>query len=69
LKLLNCLNIDDDVPLNMVHEDDTIYDDISDDDIVEPPEGDPNCMCCIIIMFYLPLMCYIYIIVDTNFCI
>jgi hypothetical protein len=48
LELHNHLNIDskseDDVPLNMLHEDDTIYDDTSDDDIVEPPEGDPNCM-------------------------
>jgi hypothetical protein len=55
LELLNCLNIDsdseDDVPLNMLHEDDTIYDDTSDDDIVEPPKRDPNCMCCIIVMF------------------
>jgi hypothetical protein len=46
-ELHNHLNIDseseDDVPLNMLHEDDTIYDDTS-DDIVEPPEGDPNCM-------------------------
>jgi hypothetical protein len=73
LELLNQLNIDsnsdDDVPLNMLHEDDTIYDDTSDDDIVELPEGDPNCMCCIIVMFYLYLICYIYIIVSTNFCI
>jgi hypothetical protein len=73
LELLNHFNIDsdsdNDVPLNMLHEDDTIYDGTSDDDIVEPPEGDPNCMCCIIVMFYLHLICYIYIIVDTNFCI
>jgi hypothetical protein len=71
LELLNRLNIDsgsdDDVPLNMLHEDDTIYDDTSDDYIVEPPEGDPNCMCCIIVMFYLPLICYIYILLILIF--
>jgi hypothetical protein len=71
LELLNRLNIDsdseDDVPLNVLRMDDSIYDDTSDDDIVELPEGDPNCMCCIILMFYLPLICYIYITVDTNF--
>jgi hypothetical protein len=72
LELLNRLNIDsdseDDVTLNVLHMDDSIYDDTSDDDIVELPEGDPNCMCCIILMFYLPMICYIYITVDTNFC-
>jgi hypothetical protein len=73
LELLNRLNIDsdseDDVPLNVLHMDDSIYDDSSDDDIVEPTEGDPNCMCCIILLFYLPLICYIYITIDSNFCI
>jgi hypothetical protein len=71
LELLNHLNSDSeyDVPWNMLHVDDVfdIYD--SDDDIVEQPEGDPNCMCCIIVMFHLTFICYICITVDTNFCI
>jgi hypothetical protein len=53
----------------VLHVDDVfdIYD--SDDDIVKAAEGDPNCMCCIILIFYLPLICYICITIDTNFCI
>jgi hypothetical protein len=62
LELLNRLNIDsdseDDIPFNVLHVDDVfnIYDsddDISGDDIFEPAEGDPNCMCVVLFICYI----------------
>jgi hypothetical protein len=76
LELLNRLNIDseDDVPLNVLDVDDVFNihdsdDDSSDDYIVDPAEGDPYCMCCIIDMFHFRSIYYIFILVDTNLCI
>jgi hypothetical protein len=62
LELLNRLNIDsdseDDIPFNVLHVDDVfnIYDsddDISGNDIFEPAEGDPNCMCVVLFICYI----------------
>ena len=64
LELLSRLNIDsdseDDVPYNVLHVDDVFDihdsdDDISDDDIFEPAEGDPNCMCVALFICYICL--------------